>query len=232
MNKEKIKNNFPNARDNKIFFNELLMKLESEEKINIKKSILGLSICPDEINISDISLLNKFKHSYFFLGGLAGYPFTGITGFNAFASHVPKDGNLIIVYGPHVGITQKGEVGSILRYGQEDTTSCCGALIATLNHFNREVSGKEELSENNYQADYLITKLKEGKKNIIESICPEIEITRQSYMLIHDQIQYLVKHIDPSIPIQKIILIGGIIINNDLGFTDYFDLIDYRIIRP
>ena len=47
----------------------------------------------------------------FNLGGLAGLPFTGKTGFGAFAAHVPKDGHIFIVYAPHVGISRDGAIG-------------------------------------------------------------------------------------------------------------------------
>lgn len=50
-------------------------------------------------------------------GGLAGVPFAGKTGFNAFASHVPDDGNLLVLYAPHVGMDKMGNLGSVERKG-------------------------------------------------------------------------------------------------------------------
>jgi hypothetical protein len=35
---------------------------------------------------------------------IAGFPFTGNTGFGAMAAHIPDDGYCLIVYGPHVGV--------------------------------------------------------------------------------------------------------------------------------
>lgn len=49
------------------------------------------------------------------LSGLAGLPFVGKTGWGAFSSHVPKNGNIVVLFAPHVGIDVNGVVGSIYR---------------------------------------------------------------------------------------------------------------------
>jgi len=49
------------------------------------------------------------------MGGLAGIPFVGKSGFNAFAHHVPEDGNIFILYGPHVAVSDIGEIGKYKR---------------------------------------------------------------------------------------------------------------------
>lgn len=59
-------------------------------------------------------------------------PFTGKTGWKAFASHCPKDGNIILLYAPHVGVDEHGTVGSVAREGQDHKTSACGAAKAGL----------------------------------------------------------------------------------------------------
>ena len=51
------------------------------------------------------------------LGGLAGIPFVGKTGWNAFTSHVPTDGNIVVLFAPHVGIDKNGNVGELNRNG-------------------------------------------------------------------------------------------------------------------
>jgi len=48
---------------------------------------------------------------------LAGLPFTGKTGWGAFSAHVPVDGNIVIMFAPHVGIDRNGNVGKITRDG-------------------------------------------------------------------------------------------------------------------
>jgi len=51
------------------------------------------------------------------MGGLGGIPFIGKVGFGAFAGHVPKDGNLFILFAPHVGVTPDGVIGRFARDG-------------------------------------------------------------------------------------------------------------------
>ena len=74
------------------------------------------SSCPDEINHDDpgediTSLFSNRWGEVFPLAGLAGLPFTGKTGWGAFTSHVPDDGNVVIMFAPHVSVDSKGNVG-------------------------------------------------------------------------------------------------------------------------
>ena len=78
--------------------------------------------CPDEINHDDpeediTSLMTKRWGEIFPLAGLAGFPFTGRTGWGAFSAHVPVDGHILVLYAPHVGVDCNGKVGSIHREG-------------------------------------------------------------------------------------------------------------------
>ena len=63
------------------------------------------------------------------MSGLAGFPFVGKTGWGAFASHCPEDGNIVILFAPHVGIDSLGNVGKIKRDGQHKASGACGAAI-------------------------------------------------------------------------------------------------------
>jgi hypothetical protein len=59
-------------------------------------------------------------------------PFTGKTGWYAFSSHCPKDGNIILLFAPHVGIQSTGKVGYVKRDGQDEPSTACGAAIGAL----------------------------------------------------------------------------------------------------
>lgn len=57
-----------------------------------ENTLFAQSICPDEINHDNADITTLFsKHmgEVFHMGGLAGVPFTGRTGFTAFSNHVP-----------------------------------------------------------------------------------------------------------------------------------------------
>ena len=45
---------------------------------------------------------------YFPLGGLGGVPFAGKMGWTAFSNNTPTDGNILILFAPHVGIDKNG----------------------------------------------------------------------------------------------------------------------------
>lgn len=64
------------------------------------------------------------------LSGLAGFPFVGKTGWGAFSSHCPENGNIVILFAPHVGIDSNGNVGKIERDGQINASGACGASIS------------------------------------------------------------------------------------------------------
>ena len=66
------------------------------------------------------------------LSGLGGFPFTGKTGWAAFSGHCPEDGNIVIMFAPHVGIDREGNVGKIERMGQKCVSTACGAAIGAL----------------------------------------------------------------------------------------------------
>ena len=80
------------------------------------------SSCPDEINHDDpkediTSLFTAHWGEIFPLGGLAGLPFSGKSGWKEFSEHCPKDGNIFILFAPHVGVSNNGQVGFVVRNG-------------------------------------------------------------------------------------------------------------------
>merc|ERR1712039_853753 len=101
-----------------------------------ENTLLGTSVCPDEINneATDMPvLMQDYWGEVFPMGGISGAPFTGKTGFAAFSSHVADEGHIIVMYGPHVAISESGEVGKCLRAGQSGESTACGAVIGAYN---------------------------------------------------------------------------------------------------
>ena len=103
-------------------------------------------VCPDEINNDSpyeiTSLLKKRYNGTFQLGGIAGLPYTGETGWNAFSSHCPKNGNIVVLIASHVGINSNGEIGNVLRHGHDHPTpACAGAQKAYESVKNNPANG-------------------------------------------------------------------------------------------
>ena len=86
-----VKDNFPGAISNK----ELELKcvsLLAARGFHDTNTLLATSLCCDELARRLEDDFGKIYGSTFALGGLAGFPFAGITGFGAMVSHVPDDG--------------------------------------------------------------------------------------------------------------------------------------------
>jgi hypothetical protein len=124
---------------------------------NRANTLFGSSVCPDEINSKPgKSLAAQFQASLtdqngqFTLGGLGGIPFVGISGMGAFLSHTPTNGKVVIMFGPHVGISDDGLVGKVERLGKEKLSGSCGAALGALGAIKaeREAKAKEEAAAN------------------------------------------------------------------------------------
>ena len=135
-------------------FAEEINKTLKTQDFKKKNSRLVFSVCSDDCNrLSERETiekaLTKLFNREFHLGGLAGYPFGGISGITA-ASHHPPDccsedgdvegsGNLIFFISPHVGLIKKGVFiyGNIFRPGQQRPTASCGAMMSFLNNLKK-----------------------------------------------------------------------------------------------
>jgi len=97
-----------------------------------KNTLYGQSIGADEANHMSGELADQMRHCWghvFNLGGIGGIPFVGKTGFTAFSHHVPDNGNLLILYGPNMGVSPQGELGKLLRDGQTSLSATCSSAI-------------------------------------------------------------------------------------------------------
>ncbi len=120
---------FPGAVDNNELVSKVIATLETKG-YTPENTLLATSLCCDELARQLEDDFNKIYGNNFNLGGLAGFPFAGNTGFGAMAAHIPDDGYCLCVYGPHVGVSADGTVGKVERSGIELIDSCCGSAIA------------------------------------------------------------------------------------------------------
>jgi Limiting CO2-inducible proteins B/C beta carbonyic anhydrases len=103
-------------------------------------TFLATSLCCDELSRElEEDLSRAFGGSlYFRLGGLAGFPSAGVTGFGAMSEHIPDEGGTcLIVYGPHCGVDGLGRVGTVPRKGKVDGGPCCGSAAAAADYVLR-----------------------------------------------------------------------------------------------
>ncbi|CAK0795712.1 unnamed protein product [Prorocentrum cordatum] len=149
-----MQRHFPNALPSKVVHNRSRAVLEMQYGFRPETTLLGSSFCPDEINNEDRDLPTVMRQYYgdiFPMGGIGGAPYVGETGFAAFSSHVADNGDIIVVFGPHVGISVEGEVGKYLRQGQSGNSSACGAVIGAYNACLCGGGGNPEMDEADMQ---------------------------------------------------------------------------------
>lgn len=202
--------------------------LSDEYKSDLRKMLFATSLCSDDINVS--TDFRKVLTRPFSMGGLGGLPYSGFTGMVAYAHHIPDDGDAFIFYGPHIGITDTGELGRMIRPGQSKLSNSCGALMLALERMQQ----KEEvyvphIVEHDYQQMVLENTLMPFKHEIVSAADPKKEITEKAYYKIHKQINRLVRMSKTEFACKRIFLLGGIIINTSPGYHDYVDIRNFAV---
>ncbi len=222
---------YPGANTTIDSVNRLIDFIEKELDLETEKVMMADSICSDDVNSIQypsraLQFLGPFK-----MGGLDGFPFTGLTGMAAFASHVPDDGAVFIYYGPHIGVSKDGTIGEITRLGQHKTTGCCGAAKAGLQKLRNHQIPEGHITELDYQMNTIEQILLKQKSRILESNVPLYEATEVIYEAIDERINELVEK--TAYNCNYMILVGAVLINSDadmgsFSHTKRFDVIDLK----
>jgi hypothetical protein len=163
------------------------------------------------------------------MGGLDGFPFTGLTGMGAFASHVPDEGAVFIYYGPHIGITKKGVIGEIHRVGQSKNSGCCGAAKGALGKLMNDQIIEGNVTDIDFQMNTIEQILLKQKDRILNAKVPLYEATEVIYEAIDRRIHELVEK--TTYHCKYVILFGAILINSDSDMGSYttarrFEILD------
>jgi len=111
-----------------------------------ENTLLATSLCCDELARQLEDDFNGIFGNNFNLGGLAGFPFAGMTGFGAMAAHIPDDGYCLVVFGPHVGVTEDGTVGKVERSGIALVDTCCGSAVAADSYVESIMTGTKDIN--------------------------------------------------------------------------------------
>lgn len=224
-----IRQHYPTAITTIDSVNRLIDFVEDKLDLEPAQIMLADSICSDDVNSIQYparahEFLGPFK-----MGGLDGYPFTGLTGMGAFASHVPDEGAVFVYYGPHIGISKNGTVGEIHRIGQHTHSGCCGAAKGALNKLMNNSIEEGKVSELDYQMNTIEQILFKEKTRIITAAIPLKEATEVIYEAIDKRINELVAATKYNC--KYVILMGAILINSDSDIGSFtcarrFDVID------
>ena len=214
-----IKKAFPGAMIAPEFSDSVLRYLHRKYGIVSNQLLLGASTCVDDIIYTKNFHIHTEIKGPFHLGGLAGLPFTGISGLEAFAHHIPDNGTMLLLVEPHIGYSEKHGWGYVLRHEQHEASTCCGALMGTLEKLK---SGKlsSVITEDDYQSDKIAALALDHRKEILAEDNPIIALTKLTSRSAENQIRAHV--LDVQMPhVKYIVIITGVIINTDYNFSDY-----------
>lgn len=232
LKKEKleiIRKWYPNAITTIDSVNKLIDYVEAELELEPSQIMLADSICSDDVNSIQYPARTQEFLGPFKMGGLDGFPFTGLTGMGAFASHVPDNGAVFIYYGPHIGITKTGEIGEIHRFGQAKNSGCCGAAKGALAKLMNNQIIEGNITDMDYQMNTIEQILLKQKERILAAESPLFEATEVIYEAIDARICELVSKTKYNC--RYVILIGAVLINSDTDMGSYtstkrFDVIN------
>lgn len=225
---EIVKAHFPSSMDAKDTSIHYLGKMQIEHSIDISKVLMATSVCSDDINVPSTTFFNVL-FGPFIMGGLGGLPFAGQTGMTAFAHHIPDAGSAFIFYGPHIGISLDGDLGKMYRPRQEETGNSCGALMLALSRL-QDNDYRPVINDDDYQQMKLEESVLPYREEILDSENPQKAITEATYEIIDKKIHEHIKFCKNEFHVDKVTLLGGIIINTDYGLDDYFVAKNFEVI--
>ncbi len=229
---EVIHNWYPNAITTIDAFNKVISYFEDELEIDPSTVMFADSICSDDVNSIQYPIRAEEFLGPFKLGGLSGFPFAGLTGMGAFASHIPDEGGVFIYYGPHVGISKKGEIGHINRVGQSHSTTCCGATISAIENLEKNNIVEGRMEDMDYQMNTIEQIVLSDRDTILQAKNKIFEATEVLYQAIDKRIEELVKRTNYNC--HYIVLMGAILINGDSDMGSFtsirrLELIDLNL---
>lgn len=224
---EVIKQHYPKAVTIRSLAEQIIRDLNAKD-LSISKTIWATSLCADEAN----NAVNIFSVLFagngpFNLGGMSGLPFIGKTGLLAFASHIPTNGGAFIIYGPHIGITNEGELGKIRRDEQDSDSNCCGSITLGVDVAK---AGKKpaEVDRLDPQQNRVEQILFAKRKEILNAADPMKVATEIIYKRTHRRIHEMIELTEDAFEGSLVYTMGGVLINSNWDKEDSFEVRDVK----
>ena len=199
-----------------------------EHGYNGKNTLLCTSLCCDEITrVLEADFADVYRESYH-MGGLAGFPWGGITAFASMAAHIPDGGSALLVYAPHVGVSSDGSVGTVARRGCDSAGPACDSAVGASLHVASVWVKEDEAFDTpstpkDAQHVYLCDALMPYAERLDQSSEPMVELPYALYDAQKEMMTKIIKEGCRAIAGDgKVAVLGGIQINTPSGDTDYF----------
>lgn len=202
-------------------------------------SLVATSLCCDEVNRPLEKSLAKSYDEPFVMGGLAGFPFGGVTSFGAMAHHIPDGGSCLVVYGPHVGVDAYGSIGTVNRRGRAKGGACCGSAAAALGKIRKgqmvpmdgEAKNLPPTDSLDAQQAYVDAQLAPYAQRLLGADDRNVELPYALYDAQKKMMDGIVaKGAGAMEGNGKIALLGGIQINTPEEYSDYFLPINFDLL--
>lgn len=228
-----IEKYFPKAVTNQ----DLVDKVEvALEKYGYgENSLVATSLCADEVNRVLENDFSKIYADNFSMGGLAGFPFGGVTSFGAMASHIPDGGSCLVVFGPHVGIDSTGKIGTVERRGRANGGACCGSAVAASGYVSSVLTKGASiygppLEPSDAQQNFVGTMLLPYAAHLEQAADKMAELPYALFDAQKKMIDGIIQAGAGNVAGDgKISVLGGIQINTPEGTSDYFLPLSFEI---
>jgi len=217
---------FPGAIPYSEMLDYLITNL-AERDYHISDTLCATSLCGDELNRPLEEALNNIFSESYRLGGMAGFPFGGLTAFQKMKMHIPDGGNCVIVHASHVGVDSQGKVGTVERPKCENGDMCCRSAMLAADYVMGVLDGKPETPPPTDMLDasqyYVGTMLMPHAERLKNSDDPMVELpfavyeeqTKLMKRIVQEGSQY------GGFP-GNVAVLGGIQVNTPPGMVDYF----------
>lgn len=231
---KKIDRVFSGAMKSKDLVNSVASSLK-KHGFTTSNTLVATSFCVDELSrVNEKDFAEVFGPT-FNMGGLAGFPMAGVTGFGAMASHIPDGGNCVVVFAPHVGVDSKGNVGTVERVGRANGGACCGSAVAASGYVAGVLSGSVEKSGPPTEP------LDAGQAFVGSMLLPQAarldkapeKMAELPYAIYDAQKEFVDKIVKAgcgNVKDGKIAVLGGVQINTPPGLSDYFLPLSFEVL--
>lgn len=235
---EKVASIFPRALPNKNFLENLSYILK-ENGFSRKNTLVATSLCCDEVNRTLETELKKIYGDHFAMGGLAGFPFGGVSAFIDMAHHIPTNGHCLVIYGPHVGVDSNGIVGHVSPRDPSCRSLCCFSANAAASYVASVRKGvcqvhNDTIESLDVEQNFVGNLLLPFSHRLELAADPTKELPYALYDAQREFMDCIIARGCGEIgSTSKIALLGGIQINTPKGTPDYFvpirfDILDNR----
>ena len=133
---------------------------------------------------------------------------------------------MVICFGPHMAISESGDLGGYQRVGQSDESHACGAVLAAYAQCKASSDHDDESDDLDRQQCWLRKQVRKEMNNITAHREPLQALMLVAYEAVKEK---LLKCVNTSFGTGKLVLIGGIQLNMPDPSADHFQPLCFTV---